>query len=59
MVSIPACNAGIRYLHDLLTSPAMSAATEFYLRVCEVKSVSIVLGHMWALLALGWVSQDF
>ena len=24
-----------------------------------VKSVSKVLGQMWALLALGWVSQDF
>ena len=25
----------------------------------ELKSVSKVLGQMWALLALGWVSQDF
>ena len=24
-----------------------------------IKSVSKVLGQMWALLALGWVSQDF
>ena len=26
---------------------------------CSIKSVSKVLGQMWALLALGWVSQDF
>ena len=27
--------------------------------VTQLKFVSKVLGQMWALLALGWVSQDF